>query len=375
MKLLIISHTEHYKSTSGEVVGWGPTITEINHLTEIFDEIYHCAPLYEDPAPNSSLPYLSDRIKFVPLKPFGGESLRQKLTVLTTAPYNLNIIKETLKKVDIFQFRAPTGMGVYVIPWLMYFSGKKGWFKYAGNWNQKKPPLGYAFQRFILTKQNSKAVTINGSWPKQPKHCLTFENPCLDERELKRGQEIIKNKDYTGKLNFCFAGRLESAKGVGRILNVFKNIANNKRIGKIHFIGDGPEKGKFIELSKDINLNIIFHGFLARNKVADIFAECHVFLLPSTASEGFPKVIAEAANYGCVPVVSNVSSIGQYVKDGKNGYIVDVNGKIEHELKNKLLCLFGNNELKDMAFEASKFSKLFTFEHYNYRIKNVIINR
>ena len=38
MKLTIISHTEHYKLSDGTLVGWGPTITEINHLAEIFDE-------------------------------------------------------------------------------------------------------------------------------------------------------------------------------------------------------------------------------------------------------------------------------------------------------------------------------------------------
>src|SRR5690606_41847313 len=69
--------------------------------------------------------------------------------------------------------------------YLTLFCHKKGWYKYAGNWNQKKPPLGYALQRWMLKHQKRK-VTINGSWPKQPKHCITFENPCLTEKERDR---------------------------------------------------------------------------------------------------------------------------------------------------------------------------------------------
>ena len=43
MKLAIISHTEHYPNQDGDIVGWGPTITEINHLLDRFEEIYHVA--------------------------------------------------------------------------------------------------------------------------------------------------------------------------------------------------------------------------------------------------------------------------------------------------------------------------------------------
>ena len=82
-----------------------------------------------------------------------------------------------LGHIDYFQFRAPTGIGVYVIPFLTLYTKTPGWFKYAGNWNQNPAPLGYRIQRRFLKKQN-RIVTINGSWDNQPKHCLTFENPC-----------------------------------------------------------------------------------------------------------------------------------------------------------------------------------------------------
>ena len=36
-KLAIISHTEHYYDSKGEIVGWEPTIREINHFSTIFD--------------------------------------------------------------------------------------------------------------------------------------------------------------------------------------------------------------------------------------------------------------------------------------------------------------------------------------------------
>ena len=46
-QLTIISHTEHYKTPEGHIVGLGATVTEINQLLEIFDTIVHVAVLYE----------------------------------------------------------------------------------------------------------------------------------------------------------------------------------------------------------------------------------------------------------------------------------------------------------------------------------------
>jgi len=117
MKLAIISHTPHYLK-AGRIVGWGATVREVNHLTKLFDEIYHIAPLHNEPAPDSSLEYDSDKITFVPLKSYGGETLMQKFSIITTATQNLNTISPILEKVDWVQFRAPTAMGLYVLPYL-----------------------------------------------------------------------------------------------------------------------------------------------------------------------------------------------------------------------------------------------------------------
>ena len=68
MRLVIVSHTSHYQK-EGRIVAWGPTVREINYLTEIFDEIVHIAPLHRDDAPETSLPYEEGRIKFHPVSP------------------------------------------------------------------------------------------------------------------------------------------------------------------------------------------------------------------------------------------------------------------------------------------------------------------
>ncbi len=320
--LTIISHTEHYVLADGRVVGLGSTVTEINQLLAIFDTITHVAMLHDIVAPLSALPYVSDKIKFVALPAVGGPTFNDKLAIVIQASKILMKVHKAINSSDYFQFRAPTGIGVFVIPYLILFNSKKGWFKYAGNWKQDYAPLAYRFQKWLLEHQ-SRPVTINGFWEDQPKQCLSFENPCLTREEIQAGQSIIATKTLQFPIELCFVGRLEAAKGVDLIIDALSSLDTKslQKIAILHLVGEGSRRKVYEKLVEDRALPIVFHGYLSRAEVQDIYKKSHAILLPS-ASEGFPKVIAEAMNYGCIPIVSNVSSIGHYISDSENGFLM-----------------------------------------------------
>lgn len=370
MKLAIISHTEHYLK-DGQVVGWGPTIREINYLTTLFDEIYHVAVLHDKIAPASALPYTSDRVHFVPIKPSGGLGWRDKLGVLAQMPATIKVVQEVLEKVDYFQFRAPTGIGVFLIPYLTWFSRKQGWFKYAGNWGQANPPLGYQFQRFFLTRFQKRSVTINGRWPDQPAHCLSFANPCLDEAEREIGTACIQTKDYTQALNLCFVGRLETAKGIDRLMDALRNL-DLHRIGSLHIIGDGPLRAEVEATAAELSIKVKLYGSLGRGDVGRVMEACHALILPSKA-EGFPKVIAEGANYGCIPIVSDISGIAQYVRHGQNGFLLSPERLENGLLQEDLQAILSQDNLKSLAETAHAMASYFTFARYGERISVEIL--
>ncbi|EDM42956.1 capsular polysaccharide biosynthesis protein [unidentified eubacterium SCB49] len=371
MKLTIISHTAHYTKTDGEIVGWGPTISEINHLAPHFSHIYHVAFLHDSIAPPSALPYTASNVSFVALPPSGGKNLLAKMSLLQQMPKTMAIVKNTLKKSDCFQLRAPTGIGTYLIPYLTYFSRKKGWYKYAGNWKQENAPLGYALQRKLLIHQK-RTVTINGAWQGQSTQCLTFENPCLTNDEREEGLKVISEKKYEGPFSFCFVGRLEDAKGVQLIINALSALKEYSGVAHIHFVGSGVKSEEYKAECKALNLPVTFHGFLNRADVFNLYKTCHFLFLPSK-SEGFPKVIAEAMNYGCIPIVSAVSSIGQYVTE-KNGFLISPNtvSRLEEIILN--ILTLNESSLKKKAITGYNVVQAFTFERYNKRIITEVLN-
>ena len=372
--LTIISHTEHYKTQDGTLVGLGSTVTEINQLLAVFDRIVHVAMLHDAAAPPSAMPYRSNRIRFVALPALGGSKIRDKLAIIWKAPSVLKIIHDTIQKTDYFQFRAPTGIGVFVIPYLVLFSSKKGWFKYAGNWKQEHAPVAYRFQRWLLKKQNRK-VTINGAWPNQPSHCLSFENPCLTSEEQMKGQEVIQHKSIGPQgLELCFVGRLEKEKGLDVLIDALLTLdpSEMSKFKIVHIVGDGNNLEHYIKKTQFSDLNFVYHGFLSRIQVHTIYKQSHVIVLPS-ASEGFPKVVSEAMNYGCLPIVSNISSIDNYIKDGINGFLFYpiTSDNLIIQIR-KLLCLSNENYSRMINSQEDQLLK-FTYSFYNKRVNEDLL--
>jgi len=328
--------------------------------------------LHPGVAPESCIPYLSTGIRFVPLPPSGGKTLIAKLESLSLIPSVILKVNSELKSAHVMQLRVPTGMANYLLPFLTLRKVKPFiWVKYAGNWKQENAPLGYRFQRWWLSNNflNCK-VTINGKWENQPKHCFTFENPCLSNRERKAGKEIIDKKIYSPPYTACFIGRIEKEKGMQRIVDALPVFAN-KLITTIHFIGEGRQRTLFEEMTlKQKNVKCIFHGSVDRERIPDILAQSHFLLLPSTASEGFPKVIAEGANYGAIPVVSDISSIGQYINE-QNGYVWDSNSDFNTWLEKLSL---NSTHLISKCRSGFEMAELFTFESYYRKLQDLILD-
>ena len=89
--------------------------------------------------------------------------------------------------------------------------------------------------------------------------------------------------------------------------------------------------------------------------------------MPSYASEGFPKVFAESSAYGCIPVFSEISSVGQYLISGGNAITWTY-------WKENFNSHFEGMNFKKIAFNANDFSNLFSFERYIEKLKQQVFD-
>ncbi len=191
-KIVVISDTPHYRR-AGRIVGWGPTVRELDQLSTLFDELVHVAPVSDEAAPASALPYESPRVRIRPLRPSGGERLVDKFGILNCAPEYLGIALSEMKDAEVVHLRCPASVSMlvaFVLPFLR--RPAKRWIKYAGNWNPRdEEPVSYELQRRWLMKPWHRAlVTVNGNWPGQPAARARVPESVAQRQGTRRGAGV-----------------------------------------------------------------------------------------------------------------------------------------------------------------------------------------
>jgi glycosyltransferase involved in cell wall biosynthesis len=313
MRLLIVSHTAHYER-DGAIVGWGPTVREIGHLSRLFDEVVHVAPLHDGPAPASSLPYAGDRVRLRAVSSAGGPGIRSKLGILASIPEYVAAISAECRRADAVHVRCPANIALVACVLLaLRRRPRPRWLKYAGNWRPAGPEAwSYTLQRWWLGRGLSGGlVTVNGHWPGQRPHVRSFLNPCLTAAEIVAAGAAAHTKRLDSPIHLLFVGALNRPKGVGRALEILSRLRRAGLDATLDLVGDGPDRPAFEHKAEELGVAgaATFRGWLPRTDLGPVYERAHILLHPSSSSEGWPKVLSEAMAYGVVPVAGAVSSI------------------------------------------------------------------
>lgn len=367
--LVIVSDTT-FVEVNKELIAFEATLREIEFLTKIFNRIRWIGFIRPDYDIKDARKPNSNKIELIGLKEAGGDTIWDKLEVISKLPYYYFRINKELKAYTYVHTRAPSTPAMLTILKSIFDKKRKYWHKYAGNWKQKNPPLTYRLNISLMKKAKNTFVAINGKWENQKPHIKSFQNPCFSEAELTEARNIRNRKDFFNGLNLCFVGRIVEQKGIGRIIEALRKM--KYKYDNIYIVGGGEDQERFEREATKVDQNILFKGKMPRKELNKIYADSHILCLPTWVSEGFPKVIAEAAAFGCVSVVSSVSSITHYIKNDENGFVLK--NLESNYLAQQLDMLFENRDkLKRYSYASDNFTDLFTYEHYNSRILNEFI--
>lgn len=375
-KLLIVSDTAVYVDNEGRYLAFEPVVREIEHFAHLFSSITWVAfsyPLNRTTGNMREIQTVSVKYHLFPA--VGGPGIHNRLKIIREYLRLTFLLPKYIDKADVIHSRGPSHPALITVFFsILLFRHKIFWHKYAGNWTRKDDPYSYRVNKFFLKRARRTIVTINGYWSDQYPHILSFENPSLTNQERADGSDAIRIKSYIDKLDFVFIGYMIDSKGAGKVIEAFGKLKKNPRIGLLHMVGDGPERTKYENRAKQLDIECRFYGFLPRQEVNRVLEKAHVILLPSD-SEGFPKVIAEGSNYGCIPVVTDISCLSQYIHDNNNGFLMTspVIGELE-KILDKILTSDGSL-LASLAQNAYLMGSKFTYDYYDNRIKRDILKQ
>ena len=141
--------------------------------------------------------------------------------------------------------------------------------------------------------------------------------------------------------NIVFVGNLIKRKKAEEILLLAKQFSDLS----FFIIGDGIE---YISLKSKATKNVTFLGHLNQQELSAKLSEMDLHILPSK-SEGFPKVILEAAASGIPSIVYSDYGAKEWIANGENGFIINEFEQFTTTIK----CLLDNKELLSKNSEGA----------------------
>jgi len=97
------------------------------------------------------------------------------------------------------------------------------------------------------------------------------------------------------------------------------------------------------KLSSELQLkNINFHGYVKGSEKKNQYSTNDIFLYPTYYGEGLPVCVLEAMAMGLPIITRLVGGIGDFVKDGINGYIIK--SKNPNDFADKIIDLVNDED-------------------------------
>lgn len=174
----------------------------------------------------------------------------------------------------------------------------------------------------------------------------------LSLKDVPTSTPVISKKS----LHFLFVGRISEMKGIIELLNALSVFKKKNKNFLMHLVGEGDnsflENCKTLALKLNILDNLVFYGRLDFGpKLFSLYKKANFFILPSH-SEGFPRVVWEAALFYCPLIITRVGGIPSVFKHKKNAYLISPK-KIDELVDALTYCTENKEHIHDMAKNAN----------------------
>ena len=371
MKFLIVSHAELKKTPEG-IYGYAPYIREMNLWFKYVEEVEIVSPISAAPVSDIDMALDHPKIRLTTVPAFSLTSLKEVVQTIFRLPGLFCAIYLAMKRADHIHLRCPGNMGLLGCIVQITFPGKKKTAKYAGNWDWKsKQPWSYRLQQRILRNtwlSRNMKVMVYGHWADQTKNMIPFFTATYRESDRKK---IDKPPIHEG-VNLIFVGGLTRGKRPELAVQVLRKL---KRLGinaRLTICGDGKERAAVEKrvLQEQLSADVALLGNVSSERVKTELQNAH-FLLFASKSEGWPKVVAEAMWWGCIPITTAVSCVPEMVGNGQRGQLVTPSVS---EMTNAINSLLEDtSRLKNIKEHAVLWSREYTLERFANEIKTMIL--
>lgn len=131
----------------------------------------------------------------------------------------------------------------------------------------------------------------------------------------------------------AYVGRLKRYKRLDRLVRMVADLRHGFPDLRLDLAGDGDAKDDLESLVNELRLqdHVTIHGFVDKQKKAEILSAATVFATPSM-HEGWGLSVVEANSCGCPAVAYNVPGLRAAIRHGETGLLADDNDSFRRSL-------------------------------------------
>lgn len=372
MKFAVFTNVDHCLIDSSKFA-YAPYVDEMNIWFKNVETVAVVGCVSQRKLDNIDKAYAKESLLFYPIPFFDINSIGAIVKTLIKLPFIVATLLKVMYQSDHLHLRCPSNVGLLACVLQIFFPFKKKTAKYAGNWDFSAPqPWTYRLQKWILNNTyltKNMQVLVYGSWPNASANIKPFFTATYREQDKKP----IEKRNYQAPFSFVFAGTLSLGKQPNYAVQLVQKLLEKGIDTHLDLYGEGVMRGELEQMIVDYSLQnkVILHGNQAKSALESAFQKAHFVILPSR-SEGWPKVIAEAMFWGCIPMATPVSCVPYMMEEGERGVLLQMN--LEADVAAVAELLQAPERLNAMQKKGVQWSRTYTTDLFEQEIKKLLTN-
>lgn len=380
MKIAIINASSYYLNSGGQILISADEMKSLNQWLAIFDDVTLMKP--------KRLELTNDVNDWVPVpenvkvKRLCDENMgiRQKYS-------EIKIVAQNAIEYDMFYYRLPSYECLFFwlnqkrsIPYFIELHGDMESAVMAGNkpYLIKKPFSLLMLNYFRKMSSNAKFALSIGpvlleKYVKSNIPMYVTTNHLLLEKDY---PNEIKVKEIGETLNLLFVGHIHNRKGLTYLFEALNMLHSNGRKFVMRIAGNGELRSQLEIYAKNhgFNDNVIFLGQIKHGPALfDLYKQADIFILPSIAAEGVPRVTHEAMAFGCPVIATDIGSISWQLQYGSGLIIPSCSAQAIFQA---IMDVSSNDDLRSKMINLGyEKSKNFSFERQAEGIKSFVTSQ
>jgi glycosyltransferase involved in cell wall biosynthesis len=324
MRLAVVSHKVCWRSTesaSGFVTDGGFPV-QMAAISELFSETRLVVPCDAATRGNGVAQLEGHNLSVVPLSMPSGTGLRRKIGLAGWVLVNARRLWKEIKDADAVHAPIPGDVGTIGIAFAM-IQRKPLLVRHCGNWFVQRSSAERFWKWGMERVGGGRNVMLATGGSDHPPSAINPNIKWIFSTSL-RADQIGENRprrlSADGKLRLIIVCRQEERKGTDIAIASMPLLPD----ATLDVVGGGSLLPALKEQAKKLGVSdrVSFHGKVPQSRVLGFLKRADLFCYPTSASEGFPKVVVEALAVGLPVITTRVSVLPQLLKNGC-GLILD----------------------------------------------------